>query len=120
MLPICRAAGLGGGIGLVILPGVIALLSRRISGGVPWRRDDRMVNAIIRWEITMKEETIRIDGMSCGGCVNSVKKALEHLPLERAPDVEIGSARVEYDEAELSHDQIIAAIEDAGFDVPVK
>jgi copper chaperone len=68
----------------------------------------------------MKEETIQIDGMSCGGCVNSVKKALGRLPLETEPDVQIGSARVAYDEAELSHDQIIAAIEDAGFDVPVK
>ena len=68
----------------------------------------------------MKEETITIDGMSCGGCVNSVKKALGRLPLEREPEVEIGSARVEYDEAELSHDQIVAVIEAAGFEVPAK
>jgi len=66
----------------------------------------------------MKEETIRIDGMSCGGCVASVTKALARLPLERDADVQIGSARVAYDEAELSRATIIEAIEDAGFDVP--
>jgi copper chaperone len=65
----------------------------------------------------MTEETIRIGGMTCGGCVASVKRALERLPLEREPEVEIGSARVEYDESELSHETIVGAIEDAGFDV---
>ena len=65
----------------------------------------------------MTEETIRIGGMTCGGCVASVKRALGRLPLEHEPDVEIGSARVAYDESELSRATIIEAIEDAGFDV---
>jgi copper chaperone len=62
------------------------------------------------------KETIRIEGMSCGGCVNSVKRALERLPLE-AVEVEIGSATVEYDDSKTSHDAIVEAIEDAGYDV---
>ena len=61
-------------------------------------------------------ETIKIEGMTCGGCVNSVKKALDRLPLNSS-DVEIGSARVEYDEKMVNHNQIVEAIEDAGFDV---
>jgi copper chaperone len=63
------------------------------------------------------KETIKIDGMSCGGCVNSVKRALERLPVE-VIDVEIGSAVVEYDESATGHDAIVEAIEDAGFEVP--
>ncbi|MBS1911478.1 MAG: heavy-metal-associated domain-containing protein [Bacteroidetes bacterium] len=61
-------------------------------------------------------ERIEIGGMSCGGCVNSVRKALDRLPLERK-EVEIGSATVEYDEATIGHEAIVAAILDAGFEV---
>ena len=61
-------------------------------------------------------ETIKINGMSCDGCVNSVKMALQRLPLDRA-EVEIGSATVEYDEKMVNHNQIVEVIEDAGFDV---
>ncbi len=62
-------------------------------------------------------ETIKIDGMTCGGCVNSVKKALGRLPLNSA-EVEIGAATVEYDEKMVNHTQIVEVIEDAGFEVP--
>lgn len=61
-------------------------------------------------------ETIKIGGMTCGGCVSSVKRALERLPLEGA-QVEIGSATIEYDESKVSHEAIVETIEDAGFDV---
>lgn len=61
-------------------------------------------------------ETIRINGMSCGGCVAGVKNALERIGVAN-PDVAIGSATIEYDESQLSHEQIVDAIEDAGFEV---
>ena len=61
-------------------------------------------------------ETIKIGGMTCGGCVNSVKKALERLPITEA-QVEIGEATVEYDQKMVNHNQMVAAIEDAGFEV---
>lgn len=62
------------------------------------------------------KETITITGMSCGGCVASVKNAVERVGVQEA-DVSIGSATVEYDETTVSHEQIVEAIEDAGFDV---
>jgi copper chaperone len=62
------------------------------------------------------KETVTIAGMSCGGCVASVQKALARIGVERA-DVEVGSAVVEYDEAKVSHEAVVEAIEDAGFDV---
>ena len=61
------------------------------------------------------KETIKIEGMTCGGCVASVKRALERLPLSDV-QVEIGSATVEYDETTVKHDAIVEAIEDAGFE----
>ena len=64
------------------------------------------------------KETVTIAGMSCGGCVASVQKALTRIGVERA-DVEVGSAAIEYDETKVSHDAVVEAIEDAGFDVVV-
>ena len=61
-------------------------------------------------------ETIRIEGMSCGGCVASVTNALKRAGIEN-PDVEIGSATVEYEEGSLTHQQIVDVIENAGYDV---
>lgn len=62
------------------------------------------------------KETFTITGMSCGGCVASVRSALESVGVEDA-QIEVGSATVEYDEASISHDAIVDAIEEAGFDV---
>jgi copper chaperone len=64
-------------------------------------------------------ETIQIDGMSCGGCVNSVRLALGRagLSAEEVKEVKIGEATVEFDETRLTRQRIIEAIEDAGFDV---
>ena len=64
----------------------------------------------------MRTETIRIEGMTCGGCVVSVKNALQSLPIVRA-DVEIGTVTVEYDESKATHEEIERAITDAGFDL---
>jgi copper chaperone len=61
-------------------------------------------------------ETIKINGMSCDGCVNSVKNALGRVPINKA-DVKIGEATVEYDEKMVNRHQIVEAIQDAGFDV---
>lgn len=61
-------------------------------------------------------EIIKINGMSCQGCVASVQKAISRLPVEKT-EVEIGKAMVEFDEANVTHQQIVEAIEDAGFKV---
>ena len=64
-------------------------------------------------------ETIAISGMSCGGCVSSVKRALDRIGVQQA-DVEIGKATVDYDPSRVSHEQIVEAIEDAGYEVQVE
>jgi len=62
--------------------------------------------------------TIPITGMSCGGCANSVRDALEKIPGVSEAQVIVGSARVTYDPATTTPDSLGAAVTRAGF-VPV-
>ncbi len=58
---------------------------------------------------------IRIEGMSCGGCVRSVERALAACSGVKVREVEVGRAEIEaVDEPAVAG--AIAAIEDAGFD----
>ncbi|MDR3610056.1 MAG: cation transporter [Ignavibacteriaceae bacterium] len=65
----------------------------------------------------MKTQEFRIDGMSCGHCVMAVRKELTKLENVKVDDVQIGKAKVEYDESKISEDRIINAIEEAGYKV---
>jgi copper chaperone len=64
----------------------------------------------------MEQVTLKIAGMSCGGCVNSVRKALARLPGVQVKDVAIGSATVAYDSGVSSPESIRSAILKAGFE----
>jgi len=64
----------------------------------------------------MREENIKIQGMTCNHCVKSVESALSGLPVEKY-EVKIGSAYVEYDPVKLTKKQITDAIEDMGYEV---
>ena len=63
----------------------------------------------------MKEATIRIRGMSCGGCVRNVREALGRVPGVRVDTVTVGSTTVSYDPDVTDHEDILAAIERAGY-----
>ncbi len=65
----------------------------------------------------MKEQTLRIGGMSCGHCVMSVRRALEAATGIQVDDVQIGSAKVSFDEASVSPDAAATAVRHAGYDV---
>ena len=58
---------------------------------------------------------IKIEGMNCGHCVMAVKKEISKLPGIENLDVQIGSAVVEVSENTASREQLLAAIEEAGF-----
>jgi len=64
----------------------------------------------------MTTKEFKIEGMSCGHCVMAVNKALQKLEL-KDKQVEIGSAKVDFDETKTGEDQIKKAIEDAGYRV---
>jgi copper chaperone len=66
----------------------------------------------------METTTIKVNGMSCGGCVKSVTGVLTALDGVAKAEVSLEQkqAVVEFDAAKLTRDQLRAVIEDAGFD----
>lgn len=64
----------------------------------------------------MSELVMRIDGMSCGHCVARVTKALQATPGVTVKDVQVGSAKVDYDGTQASIDAIVQALDRAGYD----
>ncbi|OHX20369.1 heavy-metal-associated domain-containing protein [Chromobacterium sphagni] len=67
----------------------------------------------------MAELILNIDGMTCGGCVKSVTGILETMAGVGAVQVSLEDkrAKVDYDEAVVSPQELAAAVIDAGFDV---
>jgi len=61
---------------------------------------------------------IAIEGMSCGGCVQNVAKALQSVPGVTIEDVAIGSARIEAADPEALKGAI-EAVEKAGYKAKV-
>ncbi len=70
---------------------------------------------------TMKQE-FSVGGMSCGGCVKSVTRAVSQLPGVRAVDVSLEKklATIEYDGTAVAPAAIVAAIEAAGFEAAAR
>lgn len=64
----------------------------------------------------MKQEKLQIEGMSCGHCVMAVKKELAKLPVD-VKTVDIGTAEVEYDENKVSKEDLVKAVDEAGYRV---
>jgi copper chaperone CopZ len=64
----------------------------------------------------MVEKIFAIENMSCHHCVMAVKKELSKLNLNSFK-VEIGSAKIYYDESIVTDEQIEKAIEEAGYKV---
>lgn len=67
----------------------------------------------------MSNITLKVDGMSCGGCEKSIRSALlEHTGVsEVAASHEAGTVSIDFDAAHINAAQLSAAIEAAGFDV---
>ncbi|WP_458411920.1 copper chaperone CopZ [Schinkia sp. CFF1] len=65
----------------------------------------------------MKNETLTVEGMSCGHCVNAVETALKEIGVAAKVDLKGKTVDVSYDEAKVSLDKIKEAIEDQGYDV---
>ena len=65
------------------------------------------------------EATMKVQGMTCGGCVASVTRVLKAIDGVEQVDVKLdpGHARVVYDAARTNVGALSRAIEDAGYDV---
>lgn len=68
----------------------------------------------------MSKLELEIEGMSCGHCVAAVSGALRELPGVKVDAVGIGSAAVTYEPERVSLDDILLAVEDAGYTAQAK
>ena len=66
----------------------------------------------------METALIKVEGMSCGGCVKSVTNVLAALPGVAKADVSLENkiARVEYEPGRVTREDMKHAIVDAGFE----
>jgi len=62
------------------------------------------------------EKTFTIQGMSCGGCVNSLTRVLKSVPGVEPIKIEVGKAQLRLDERVTSR-TVKDAVERAGFEV---
>ena len=67
----------------------------------------------------METVTMKVQGMTCGGCVASVTRVLKAVPGvdDVAVTLQPGAAKVTYDPAKTAQPALKEAIEGAGFDV---
>ncbi|MGI9289850.1 MAG: heavy-metal-associated domain-containing protein [Gammaproteobacteria bacterium] len=67
----------------------------------------------------MEKISLKVDGMTCGGCVKSIQNALnEHSGINSASaDLDSKTVKVEFDASLIAEAAIKDAIESAGFDV---
>jgi copper chaperone len=65
----------------------------------------------------MRSITMQVDGMSCGHCVASVKRALTTVEGVHVKEVRLGSAEVAYDPTLTTPDRIGQVLSEAGYAV---
>lgn len=65
----------------------------------------------------MKTTRLKVTGMTCGHCAETVQKALRGSPGVRNATVHLntGAAEVEYEEEKVAPEQLIAAVEHEGY-----
>lgn len=65
-----------------------------------------------------KDVAIRVDGMSCGGCIKTIKKALRPFKGIKTVKVSLKEKRcnVRYNPKKVTSAQLVAAIKKAGYD----
>lgn len=65
----------------------------------------------------MKRMRLEIEGMTCGHCVSTVDQAIRSVSGVHEAEVEIGSARVGFDDGKCATSDIVQAVAGAGFSV---
>lgn len=67
----------------------------------------------------MEQVVINVEGMTCGGCVASVTKAIKRLEGVEQANVSLEGkiASVIYDKVKTNEDAIKQAVRDAGYEV---
>jgi copper chaperone CopZ len=69
----------------------------------------------------IKTELIKVTGMTCGGCVNSLTRALKSVQGVEGVQIDLatGDTQVQYVESLTSPIQLRSAVENAGYGLAV-
>jgi copper chaperone len=67
--------------------------------------------------MSKQKATLKIDGMSCGHCVKTVRTALADSDGVDVIEVEIGSATILFDDALADIDAVSHSVDEVGFAV---
>ena len=67
----------------------------------------------------MEQLTLKVEGMSCGHCVNSIESSVKELNGVEKVKVQLaeGTVEVTIDSSAITFKDIVAVIEDQGYDV---
>ncbi|MEJ2183716.1 MAG: heavy-metal-associated domain-containing protein [Nitrospirota bacterium] len=65
----------------------------------------------------MAQASLKISGMHCHHCVQTVRKALQTVPGVAEPDVKVGEATVTYDESKATVQDMARQLEKLGYTV---
>ncbi|MBN9086898.1 MAG: heavy-metal-associated domain-containing protein [Reyranella sp.] len=67
----------------------------------------------------MKTDTLKIEGMHCGGCAETIKSLVEKQPGVQAVSVSFDEsrARILYDPNTTREDQLVSVVQQPGFRV---
>lgn len=67
----------------------------------------------------MLNETLKVKGMSCNHCVSTIEGSVSKLEGVSQVNVNLdeGHVYIEFDEGQVTLDQIISEIDDQGYDV---
>lgn len=67
----------------------------------------------------MQRVELTVEGMTCGGCVNSIQNALNGRDgvSNAAADLDSKLVTIDFDPSVIQREGLVQAIEDAGFDV---
>jgi len=65
----------------------------------------------------MTNVTLKVQGMSCGHCVNSIEKALKEIGAQGKVDLEGGTVAVQFEEGKLTLASVKEAIEEQGYEI---
>ncbi len=57
-----------------------------------------------------------VEGMSCGHCEKAVRSAIQALQADAVVQVDLSSGKVQVTADNIATAQVIAALEDAGYD----
>src|SRR6478735_7505768 len=70
--------------------------------------------------MSAKQETLPIIGMTCANCAATIERNVRKLPGITEANVNLANERlsVNYDPTAVTHDDIVARVRKAGYDVP--